>query len=311
MDSAPCSGAFDLAFSIHSSKESSDEGFDIEKNFISELIGSFNFRKLNSIYLNKIGLMYFAKNSRVLNTLNKAEQTRGKKYFVDRTQNIPFVPYNDCPLSKALSKVRDRLFESKASMPTPRTLILFTEGSNDEGVQSSIDEARLLKNEGVEIIVIGIGSKTNLQELRSIASKANSEYVYQVPDHRSLFSVIVDLNQKICTSNKRISLNSVDSLTLIDNDYRYFEMSLSGQELIEVEIVEKVGSVNFFYSFSFKTPLFETSETAKQITKTSSGRDTISTYLVMVPNGATVLYFTIEGKKNINEFTLSLKPFDF
>ena len=59
----------------------------------------------------------------------------------------------------------------------PRILVLFTDGMSASGPSSLIEPSTLLRQEGVNIFVIGIGQSINKNELNIIASDPDADHV--------------------------------------------------------------------------------------------------------------------------------------
>lgn len=71
-----------------------------------------------------------------------------------------------------------------------KIVIMFTDGVNTKGPDPKI-EAQRLKNEGVFIIVVAIGNRVSLPDLRMIASRR--DFVFNPSDFNQLRALLVRL----------------------------------------------------------------------------------------------------------------------
>jgi hypothetical protein len=245
-----------LAFIVQSSRRENDEdGFQVERNFISELTGRFNLG-VNKVH---VAHMYYGKTTRRLSTLQKISQQR-PSVTIERAESIPYIPYDMAPIADALRLAQNSIFNVKRDAMTstvPRVVILFNENpSNDTNTSSLLLQANSLKldTNPIEIFTIGIGSKYNKSELNSIASQ--SDYYVHVDDFESLFQVTNDLAQLVCSVQAEIEFDVKVNVTCLKGEMRYFKASTKKltKTFVAYYTNEYKGYARFYFSFKYKNP---------------------------------------------------------
>lgn len=99
---------------------------------------------------------------------------------------------------KALKHARENEFNENYSRETAasKVIILLTDGQSIRP-EDTLTEAKKLKEENITVFVIGIGNRTDRQELRTIASSARHQYNLQ--DYNALSTIKNMLVVKTCT----------------------------------------------------------------------------------------------------------------
>ena len=78
----------------------------------------------------------------------------------------------------------------------PKLFIFFTDGKNADRYEDLIPYSQQLKAKGIETISVGVGSGTDLNELRTIASSPNN--VIQLEEFEELKYIIEKLVPAEC-----------------------------------------------------------------------------------------------------------------
>ena len=102
---------------------------------------------------------------------------------------------------EALDYVRNNVFIKSAGMRDdpgiPKVLVLLTDGySNGKSVYSP---ATALKNLGVNIFSVGVGSSVSVMELNDIASDPDGDYVFQLDSFNELADWVDRLSSVSCS----------------------------------------------------------------------------------------------------------------
>ena len=108
-----------------------------------------------------------------------------QRYFTksEMKQAVDRIPYQNgwTYTGEALQHLRNHIFTKNAGMRTdagiPKVLVLLTDG-HSQGLSVG-PPAQVLKNMGVSIFGIGVGSGISISQLKEIASDPDSDYVYQ------------------------------------------------------------------------------------------------------------------------------------
>jgi hypothetical protein len=113
-----------LALIVQSSRRKNDEdAFQVERDFISELTGRFNLG-VDKVH---VAHMYYGKTTRRISTLQKISQ-QIPNIVIERTESIPYIPYEMAPIANALSYAQNLIFNVKRDSTTvPKVAILFNE----------------------------------------------------------------------------------------------------------------------------------------------------------------------------------------
>ncbi|XP_014785070.1 cartilage matrix protein [Octopus bimaculoides] len=106
----------------------------------------------------------------------------------------------------ALYKVRTQGFIWRNQQNAYQILIVFTDGQSRDYKRTRY-EAKLLKQRGVKIFVVGIGSYVDKEELNSIASTPSIEYVHTFDSFDSLSMTSGILNVKACSAVRQMFFN--------------------------------------------------------------------------------------------------------
>lgn len=247
-------------------------------------------------------------------TFSRREQSNKRSYFIDRAQNLPYIPFYTTPLGFALAHSNEQIFTIKRNSLVPRVALVFNEGTSTENAGYIKSQADLLKNQGIKIIAVAIGSDTSIQQLSQVVSDPHTDII-QVTDHDSIFDKVNEITKKVCHLNARVYFDRKESILSGKLDYRYFELDIRGRrsDLIEIEVEELNGITNLYYSFTNKNPTYETSEKFYKTTRkrSESSEKIISSSLIFVDPGVEKVYFTIEGIAVSNQINLIVKNIDF
>lgn len=95
---------------------------------------------------------------------------------------------------KAIQFAIDHLFAKSARFLTKIAVVL-TDGKSQDDVKEVAAEAR--KNK-ITLFAIGVGSETEEDELRAIANKPSSTYVFYVEDYIAISRIREVIKQKLC-----------------------------------------------------------------------------------------------------------------
>ncbi|KAG7229527.1 hypothetical protein INR49_031951 [Caranx melampygus] len=107
----------------------------------------------------------------------------------------------DTNTGKALDHIYQKSFKAHVGMRTEsrKIVVLVTDGKSTDNVMSP---SRNLKDNGIEIYTVGVGSRANVTELWSIASEPKDFHLYYVMDSSSFSDIIDNLTMALCTSSK-------------------------------------------------------------------------------------------------------------
>ena len=105
---------------------------------------------------------------------------------------------------KALLEAYTGLFENPENgvrpkeLGVPRVLVLLTDGRTSSGTASVIQPSKLLRREGVNIFVIGIGRSINKKELDIIASDPDADHVVLPKSFEEIHTMVENIREASC-----------------------------------------------------------------------------------------------------------------
>ncbi|TKS85466.1 Collagen alpha-1(XXI) chain [Collichthys lucidus] len=112
----------------------------------------------------------------------------------------------------AIKFATEKLFGLSERGPSgiSRIAVVLTDGKSQDEVLKAAEAAR---KKGVILFAIGVGSETEEAELRDIANKPFSTYVFSVEDYKAISRIIQVIRQKLCEETvcpARIAVDSRD-----------------------------------------------------------------------------------------------------
>lgn len=128
----------------------------------------------------------------------------------------------------AIKFATDRLFGLSERGPSgvSRIAVVLTDGKSQDEVLKAAEEAR---KKGVILFAIGVGSETEDAELRDIANKPFSTYVFSVEDYKAISRIIQVIRQKLC-EGKQLLINAWRSVVL----FKYYQFKYLFHDSVSV-----------------------------------------------------------------------------
>ncbi|KAM9354603.1 collagen alpha-1(XII) chain [Pholidichthys leucotaenia] len=186
-DALKCSvsAVADLVFLVDGSWSVGRENFKHIRSFIAALAGAFDIGEDKT----RVAVVQYSTDTRT--EFNLTQHTRRG----DLLQAINSLPYKggNTMTGEAIEYLLRNIFTEAAGSRKafPKVAMIITDGKSQDPVE---EHAKLLRNIGVEIFVLGIKGADEA-ELREIASTPHSKHVYNVPN----FDEIQEVQKKIIT----------------------------------------------------------------------------------------------------------------
>ncbi len=277
---------------MQSSDRSVEQEFDVEKNAIAEMVGRLNV-KLDQVH---VGLLLYSQRVKLYNSFKNSEQ-RTKNILIEKIQDLPFVSYPYSPLYDGLDKSRTELFNQNRNYLVSKVAVLFNDAQSNP-IKSGLETLSnsLKKDLNVDIVVIGIGNYVNNTELSKIAS--DPSYVIKAPSYEDLFNKLDLITQTVCTNNARVNLEKEEYIKISKSEVRYYKTNVKyvTSMFIQIELVERKGKVNLFYSFDEKNPFSDDTQAALSKRAVFNEESKAITNYYLIPNmGMEEIYFTIQS----------------
>lgn len=80
--------------------------------------------------------------------------------------------------------------------------IVITDGNSNDKAKTR-NMARMLRDIGVNVFAIGVGSSVAMSELNDIASKPNGEHVFRVDNYNALMQITEKLEKSVCVGRSK------------------------------------------------------------------------------------------------------------
>ncbi|XP_037639216.1 collagen alpha-1(XXI) chain isoform X1 [Sebastes umbrosus] len=197
---APC----DLVFILDGSWSVEDVNFEIVKRWLVNITTSFNIGQK----FTQVGVVQYSDNPILEIPLGKHFAT---KNLIKAMESIEYMGGNT-NTGTAIKFATDKLFGLSERGPAgiSRIAVVLTDGKSQDEVLKAAEAAR---KKGVILFAIGVGPETEVAELKDIANKPFSTYVFSVEDYKGISRIIQVIRQKLCEETvcqARIPIDSRD-----------------------------------------------------------------------------------------------------
>lgn len=197
LSSLDCQNPIDLAFVLDSSTSVNPSNFQLGLQFIIKVCKYFNISYPDGT---RVALIRY---SDVPTTMFRFNTYANKQDVLSATGSVPYEP--------GLTRTDLALLEAHASLfgnpdhgvrakelGIPRVLVLLTDGRASLGTGSVITPSELLRGDGVNIFVIGIGQRLNKNELNIIASDPDDHHVVSSKTFAGVNSLVGNIQESSC-----------------------------------------------------------------------------------------------------------------
>lgn len=193
----------DLVFILDGSWSVEDTNFELIKRWLVNITMAFNIGQK----FTQVGVVQYSDNPIVEIPLGKHSSNRD---LIKAMESIQYMGGNT-QTGIAISYATDRLFGLSERGPSgvSRIAVVLTDGKSQDEVLKAAEAAR---KKGVILFAIGVGSATEEAQLRDIANKPFSKYVFSVEDYKAISRIIQVIRQKLCEG--KLTLTDIDMLTL-------------------------------------------------------------------------------------------------
>ncbi|XP_058239137.1 collagen alpha-1(XXI) chain isoform X1 [Hemibagrus wyckioides] len=194
----------DLVFILDGSWSVGDTNFEIVKRWLVNITTSFNIGQK----FTQIGVVQYSDEPVLHIPLGKHYST---KDLIDAMETIEYMGGNT-NTGKAIKFANEKLFALSERGPNgaSKIAVVLTDGKSQDAV---IEAAEAARKKGIILFAIGVGSETEETELRTIANKPPSTYVFYVEDYKAISKIREVIRQKLCEETvcpNKIPINSRD-----------------------------------------------------------------------------------------------------
>uniref|UniRef100_A0A8D0GKZ4 Collagen alpha-1(XXI) chain n=1 Tax=Sphenodon punctatus TaxID=8508 RepID=A0A8D0GKZ4_SPHPU len=176
----------DLVFILDGSYSVGPENFEIVKRWLVNITTNFD---IGPKYI-QVGVVQYSDYPVLEIPLGTHDSNEN---LVGEMESIQYLGGNT-RTGKAIQFAIDHLFAKSPRFLTKIAVVL-TDGKSQDEVKDAAEEAR--KNK-ITLFAIGVGSETEEEELRAIANKPSSTYVFYVEDYIAISRIREVIKQKLC-----------------------------------------------------------------------------------------------------------------
>ncbi|TSN48473.1 Collagen alpha-1(XXI) chain [Bagarius yarrelli] len=179
----------DLVFILDGSWSVDDTNFEIVKRWLANITTSFNIGQK----FTQIGVVQYSDETVLHVPLGKHSST---KDLIKAIESIEYMGGNT-NTGKAIKFANEKLFALSERGPNgaSKIAVVLTDGKSQDAVTEAAEAAR---KKGIILFAIGVGSETEEAELRTIANKPSSTYVFYVEDYKAISKIREVIRQKLC-----------------------------------------------------------------------------------------------------------------
>ncbi|XP_063772798.1 collagen alpha-1(XXI) chain [Pseudophryne corroboree] len=176
----------DLVFILDGSWSVGPENFEILKKWVVNITSNFEIGPK----FTQVGVVQYSDSPVLEIPLGRHESIED---LVGRMQDIEYLGGNT-RTGNAIQFAVDKLF-SRSLRPLTKIAIVLTDGKSQDDVKDIAENAR---NNKITLFAIGVGSEIEENELRAIANKPSSTYVFYVEDYIAISRIREVMKQKLC-----------------------------------------------------------------------------------------------------------------
>ncbi|XP_056421730.1 collagen alpha-1(XXI) chain [Hyla sarda] len=176
----------DLVFILDGSWSVGPENFEILKKWVVNITSNFDIGPK----FTEVGVVQYSDYPVLEIPLGRHESIED---LIRRMQDIEYLGGNT-RTGNAIQFAVDNLF-ARSLRPLTKIAIVLTDGKSQDDVKYIAEEARRNK---ITLFAIGVGSEIEESELRAIANKPSSTYVFYVEDYIAISRIREIMKQKLC-----------------------------------------------------------------------------------------------------------------
>lgn len=179
----------DLVFILDGSWSVDDINFEIVKRWLMNITMSFDIGQK----FTQVGVVQYSDDPFLHIPLGKHFSSNN---LIKAMESIEYMGGNT-NTGKAIKFANDKLFALSERGPNgiAKIAVVLTDGKSQDEVLAAAEAAR---KKGIILFAIGVGSETEEAELRAIANKPSSAYVFSVEDYKAIAKIREVIRQKLC-----------------------------------------------------------------------------------------------------------------
>ncbi|XP_053566373.1 collagen alpha-1(XXI) chain-like [Bombina bombina] len=176
----------DLVFILDGSWSVGPENFEILKKWVANITNNFDIGPK----FTQVGVVQYSDYPVLEIPLGRYDSIND---LIKTMQSIQYLGGNT-RTGNAIQFSIDNLF-ARSLRPLTKIAVVLTDGKSQDDVKDIAEEARRNK---ITLFAIGVGSEIEESELRAIANKPSSTYVFYVEDYLAISRIREIMKQKLC-----------------------------------------------------------------------------------------------------------------
>ena len=184
-----CSAKLDIGFVVDGSGSIEGKNFQRMLDFLKNLVSNFNISPQRT----RAGLVLYSRNAALKFNFDDYSDVGSLQKAIGEIK----YPHGRTYTGKALRLTKQLLFIDIPRQGAKRVVLVMTDGSADDDITGPSKD---LKNSGVTIYGLGIGSSVNENQLKQMASVPPRDHVFKANFH-SLNLVLKQIKKEMCQGN--------------------------------------------------------------------------------------------------------------
>jgi len=285
MPSGCLSDNLDMAFLIDASGSIGSSDYVTSKQFVADILDAFTI-DTNAV---RVAVTTFSSN---VNTYVYFEDQNSKASLQQTIMNLPY----DARWTKTglgLDHLRTDVFANHTGMrpASAKIAIIQTDGKSQDTTWT-LQAAQNLREVGVTLFAIGVGSNTNVAELDGIATSPTCRHVRQIADFQELHAIISDINEVACGAIVEIA-DPIDTDLTCNQDVTVSVQIADGKTMVVVGDIPLYGS-------------FDVSRPSSALSTFSVNADSAIPTMIYLPASGETLFMTFDTSNCTGDFVLQV-----
>jgi len=288
MPSGCLSDNLDMAFLIDASGSIGRGDYETSKEFVADVLDAF------TIDTNAVRVAVTTFSSKVV-TYVYFNDTRNRATLQQSILNLPYES-RMTNTGKGLDHLRTDVFSNDTGMrsASAKIAVIQTDGRSQDTAWT-LQAAQTLRDVGVTLFAIGVGSNFNHAELNGIASSPICRHVREISNFQELDSIISDINQVACETIVDI-VEPVDTDLTCSQDVTIRVQIADGQTVVMI-----ADGLSLFGSFDIDRP-------SSALSSFSMKADSALPTMIYLPASGETLFATLDTSNCTGEFLLQVLP---
>lgn len=240
----------DLGFVLDASGSINPSDYKLQLQFTKDLLTRVNVGQNKT----HVGIINYSTSLQTLTWLNTDYSLTQKLAKVDRATHYALGTDTARALEQAnivFSYADGRRHSEEGVTPV---IFVITDGKSNNPI-STIQAANFLKQNGIVLVSVGVGSGPDLNELHAICSSPASENYFAISNYAALNQKLTQFTSKSCSEPLPVPSNATIDIEINKDKYKFLKVeiiTIGNKILITVTLVN--GNVKVFYSYTNRNP---------------------------------------------------------